>query len=229
MNDSGQRTVIKTWSRRSTIIPDMVGHTVAVHDGRKHVPVYITESMVGSQARRVRADAHVPLPRRPGEGRSSMTGLKTNERPGVRAQHRYAPVLGLQGPRGARPDPRQVGRRGPGHPRSSPSAPCAADVLKVLDSAVANAGHNNDIPPEELFVSACFADEGPTLQPLPPPGPWPRRPDPQADLPHHGHRRPVSVDRAGPTPRAARRPPRRHRRRPRLARPPRRPQPSAIG
>jgi len=39
--------VIKTWSRRSTIIPDMVGHTVAVHDGRKHVPVYITESMVG--------------------------------------------------------------------------------------------------------------------------------------------------------------------------------------
>ena len=40
----------------------------------------------------------------------------------------------------------------------------AADVLKVLDSAVANAGHNNDIPPEELFVSACFADEGPTLR-----------------------------------------------------------------
>ena len=47
MNDSGQRTVIKTWSRRSTIIPDMVGHTIAVHDGRKHVPVYVTESMVG--------------------------------------------------------------------------------------------------------------------------------------------------------------------------------------
>ena len=39
--------VIKTWSRRSTIIPDMIGHTVAVHDGRKHVPVYITETMVG--------------------------------------------------------------------------------------------------------------------------------------------------------------------------------------
>ena len=41
------KKVIKTWSRRSTIIPDMVGHTLAVHDGRKHVPVYITESMVG--------------------------------------------------------------------------------------------------------------------------------------------------------------------------------------
>ena len=42
-----QNAVIKTWSRRSTIIPDMLGHTLAVHDGRKHVPVYVTESMVG--------------------------------------------------------------------------------------------------------------------------------------------------------------------------------------
>ena len=46
-NRSGDKRVIKTWSRRSTIIPEMVGHTLAVHDGRKHVPVYITESMVG--------------------------------------------------------------------------------------------------------------------------------------------------------------------------------------
>ena len=46
-NTAGERRVIKTWSRRSTIIPDMVGHTIAVHDGRKHVPVYVTESMVG--------------------------------------------------------------------------------------------------------------------------------------------------------------------------------------
>ena len=46
-NRSGDKRVIKTWSRRSTIIPEMVGHTVAVHDGRKHVPVYVTESMVG--------------------------------------------------------------------------------------------------------------------------------------------------------------------------------------
>ena len=46
-NKSGDKRVIKTWSRRSTIIPEMVGHTLAVHDGRKHVPVYITESMVG--------------------------------------------------------------------------------------------------------------------------------------------------------------------------------------
>ena len=47
MNAAGEKNVIKTWSRASTIFPDMVGHTIAVHDGRKHVPVYVTESMVG--------------------------------------------------------------------------------------------------------------------------------------------------------------------------------------
>ena len=46
-NRSSGKRVIRTWSRRSTIVPDMVGHTIAVHDGRKHVPVYISESMVG--------------------------------------------------------------------------------------------------------------------------------------------------------------------------------------
>ena len=47
MNAKGEKKVLKTWSRSSTIFPDFVGHTIAVHDGRKHVPVYITEDMVG--------------------------------------------------------------------------------------------------------------------------------------------------------------------------------------
>ncbi|MEW6189804.1 MAG: 30S ribosomal protein S19 [Actinomycetota bacterium] len=47
MNEKGEKRVIKTWSRDSDIIPEMVGHTIAVHDGRKHVPIYITESMIG--------------------------------------------------------------------------------------------------------------------------------------------------------------------------------------
>ena len=47
LNEAGKKTVIKTWSRRSTIIPDMIGHTIAVHDGRKHVPVFVSEAMVG--------------------------------------------------------------------------------------------------------------------------------------------------------------------------------------
>ena len=47
MNESGDKRVLRTWSRTSTIFPEMVGHTIAVHDGRKHVPVFISESMVG--------------------------------------------------------------------------------------------------------------------------------------------------------------------------------------
>ena len=47
MNSSGDKQMIKTWSRASTIFPEMVGHTIAVHDGRKHVPVFVSESMVG--------------------------------------------------------------------------------------------------------------------------------------------------------------------------------------
>ena len=47
MNESGDKQMVKTWSRASTIFPEMVGHTIAVHDGRKHVPVFVSESMVG--------------------------------------------------------------------------------------------------------------------------------------------------------------------------------------
>ena len=49
MNESGDKKVIKTWSRSSTIFPEFIGHTIAVHDGRKHVPVYVTEDMVGQK------------------------------------------------------------------------------------------------------------------------------------------------------------------------------------
>ena len=47
MNRKGEKRVVKTWSRRSTVVPEMVGYTIAVHDGRKHVPIYVSESMVG--------------------------------------------------------------------------------------------------------------------------------------------------------------------------------------
>ena len=47
MNESGDKKVVKTWSRSSTIFPEMVGHTIAVHDGKKHVPVFVSEDMVG--------------------------------------------------------------------------------------------------------------------------------------------------------------------------------------
>jgi len=47
LNNSGEKTVLKTWSRASTVLPQMIGHTIAVHNGRKHVPIFITENMVG--------------------------------------------------------------------------------------------------------------------------------------------------------------------------------------
>ena len=47
LNNSGEKTVLKTWSRASTVMPQMIGHTIAVHNGRKHVPIFITENMVG--------------------------------------------------------------------------------------------------------------------------------------------------------------------------------------
>jgi len=47
LNRSDEKKIIRTWSRRSTIVPDMIGHTIAVHDGRKHVPIFVTENMVG--------------------------------------------------------------------------------------------------------------------------------------------------------------------------------------
>jgi small subunit ribosomal protein S19 len=52
MNESGEKRPVRTWSRTSTVFPDMVGHTIAVHDGRKHVPVFVTESMVGHKVKR---------------------------------------------------------------------------------------------------------------------------------------------------------------------------------
>ena len=82
-NAAGERRVIKTWSRRSTIIPDMVGHTIAVHDGRKHVPVYVTESMVGhklgefSPTRTFKFHAGQETQH---EGSPLMTGPKLNEK-----------------------------------------------------------------------------------------------------------------------------------------------------
>jgi len=47
LNESGQKAVVKTWSRSSTVVPEMLGHTIGVHDGRRHVPIFVTENMVG--------------------------------------------------------------------------------------------------------------------------------------------------------------------------------------
>jgi len=93
----------------------------------------------------------------------SATDTRTNERPGVRAVHRHARFSAYK----AREVLDLIRGLSVGEARTIlefSERACARDIAKVLDSAVANAANNNDIPPEELFVSACFADEGPTLK-----------------------------------------------------------------
>ena len=63
-NEKGTKQVIKTWSRRSMIIPDMIGHTIAVHDGRKHVPVFVTEAMIGHKPGEIAPTRTSPGPTR---------------------------------------------------------------------------------------------------------------------------------------------------------------------
>ncbi len=70
-NEKGTKQVIKTWSRRSTIIPDFIGHTFAVHDGRKHVPVFISDSMVGHKL------GEFAPPPAPSRVTSRMTGKRS--------------------------------------------------------------------------------------------------------------------------------------------------------
>lgn len=93
----------------------------------------------------------------------SATDTRTNERPGVRAVHRHARFSAYK----AREVLDLIRGLPVGEARTVlafSERACARDIAKVLDSAVANAANNNDIPPEELYVSACFADEGPTLK-----------------------------------------------------------------
>jgi len=107
LNETGEKKVIKTWSRRSTIIPDMIGHTLAVHDGRKHVPVYVTESDGGPQAGRVRPHPHVPWSRRQArEGGEAQMKVRAQAKYIRQSPYKVRQVLDLvRGLRSATPRP----------------------------------------------------------------------------------------------------------------------------
>jgi small subunit ribosomal protein S19 len=107
LNEQNEKRVIKTWSRRSTIIPEMVGHTIAVHDGRKHVPVYITESMVGHKLGEFAPTRtfkfHAGQEHKDGDSDVVRhQDQRAARHPGPGQVHAG---LGLQGPRGPRPHP----------------------------------------------------------------------------------------------------------------------------
>ena len=134
MNAAGEKNVVKTWSRASTIFPEMVGHTIAVHDGRKHVPVYVTESMVGHKLGEF-------APTRTFKGHSADKGKRIvvdliRGKSVVRARE----ILAFT-------------NRG-----------VAETVEKTLNSAVANAENQHHVRPESLVVKTAYVDEGPTLK-----------------------------------------------------------------
>ena len=177
MNRGAEKKVIKTWSRRSTVIPEMVGHTLAVHNGKKFIPVYVTENMVGhklgefaptrqfkghtTKARKGRADGRVrAAPAAPGGRRREGGELVMIQ---AHATARYI-----------RTSAQKAGLvldliRGKDVNRALATLQftrkaVADDVAKVLRSAIANAqqkdGFSGDV--DRLFVSACYANQGPS-------------------------------------------------------------------
>ena len=157
MNASGKKQVIKTWSRASTIFPEFVGHTFAVHDGRKHVPVYVTEDMVGHKLGEF-------VPTRTFKGH---TGNSKKERVDhnmeARAILRYARI-----------SPRKVSivmdliRNKPLDEalailQYTPKAACEP-LLKLVKSAAANAENNFNMDKNNLYVAECYVCPGPTLK-----------------------------------------------------------------
>ena len=166
MNRGGEKRVIKTWSRRSTVVPEMVGHTLAVHNGRKFIPVYITENMVGHKlgefapTRSSRGIRPRPTRRRDGgAGRAEGGRLRHAGHATARYIRTSAQKAGLvmdlirgRDVNQALATLRFARKR------------IAKDIEKVLRSAIANApkkeGFGGDV--ERLYVEACYANQGPS-------------------------------------------------------------------
>src|SRR6266851_1880101 len=171
-NDKGTKTVIRTWSRRSMIVPAMLGHTIAVHDGRKHIPVFITESMVGHKlgefapTRTFRG--HIKDDRRsPRCGATPRKGcwwrFWTGDLMEARAKARYVRVTPRKARRVVdliRGMPAEQARAVLAFAPQSASDP----VGKVLASAIANAEHAQQADSGSLVVTRAWVDEGPTLK-----------------------------------------------------------------
>ena len=135
MNDAGEKKVLKTWSRASTIFPEFVGHTFAVHDGRKHVPVYVTEDMVGHKL-----------------GEFAPKAILRNARI---APRKVQIVLDLI--RGKDYDVAMA------TVKHTPKA--ASEYLeKLLKSAAHNAENNHNMDKNNLYVAECYVCPGPIMK-----------------------------------------------------------------
>ena len=168
MNRAGEKKVIKTWSRRSTVMPEMVGHTLAVHNGKKFVPVYITENMVGHKLGEFAATRtfkghttktdKAAAPAKAATAAGEELGMVQAE-----ATARYVRTSAQKAGLVLEPDSRQERAAALATLKFARKG-VARDIEKVLRSAVANAtqkdGFGGDV--ERLFVSACYANQGPS-------------------------------------------------------------------
>ena len=160
LNKAGKKQVIKTWSRRSTIFPQFVEHTFAVYNGKEHLPVYVTEDMVGHKL-----GEFVPTRKYGGHGDND----KKAKREGVNVIMEVkstAKTLRIP-PRKARIVIDLIRGKDAAEAAAilkfTPNVAAEA-VGKVLKSAVANAVNNHDMDEEKLYVKACYANEGVTLK-----------------------------------------------------------------
>ena len=174
---------IKTWSRRSTILPDFIGLTIAVHNGKQHVPVYVDRPDGRPQARRVRADAHLQGPPGRQEGREEVR-MATH---GNQIDRSRRSPLRRQGSAGGRPGPRQKVDQAI-NILDFTQKKAAGIIKKALESAIANAEHNDGADIDELKVTTIYVEQGATLKRF---GArqGPRQPHQQADGAHLHHRR----------------------------------------
>src|SRR3990172_2152055 len=160
MNKRSEKKVVKTWSRASVIFPTFIGHTVAVYNGRKHVPVYVTENMVGH-----RLGEFAPTRTYRGHGKNAdrSGGLREGTDGRGSATAKYL--------RGSTRKARLITEAIKGKPveeatailRFMPQA-AARDVARVLKSATANAENNHDLAADDLVVAEATANEGPKVK-----------------------------------------------------------------
>src|SRR6218665_1734786 len=145
-NEAGSKNVIKTWSRRSMIIPAMLGHTIAVHDGRKHIPVFVTETMVGHKL-----GEFAPT-------RTFRGHVKDDRNGGVNRPRATHPRPPYEGPPCHQPDPWQTSAGGTGDPEV-----CATGCLGT--GVQAGCGGNGERPCEGRRIEHILGRASPVREP----------------------------------------------------------------
>src|SRR6266446_4648830 len=149
MNSRNEKKVLRTWSRRSTVVPEMVGHTIAVHNGKKFIPVYVTENMVGHKLGEF-------SPTRTFKGHSAAGSKATSKF--IRMSPQKARLV-VDLIRGKNVNEALMTLRFTNKPKAT------REIEKVVKSAVANATTKSEnIDVDDLFVEKCFINEGPRLK-----------------------------------------------------------------